>query len=1478
MVALAIPLSIYTAIRDPFVQSFATRTVAGMLSEKLGTKIFIRNFFFDIDLTLSLQDVVVNDLKGRPLLLADHINLGLFWSDFAHEIHLNSLTLDGIQMNIVRYENEDELNLQFLIDFFSGQADTAIVSEEPSAFALKLDKLLIRDTEFRYWDQNQDSPGQVGMDYNHLLISDINMLARKVEMHGDTIEADISRLSASDTCGLQLVSFAAGLKVTPQFTHITDAKFSTEKSEINLDVKFDYNGYTAFYDFVDSVRMQAILKPSNLYLAEIGYFAPILFSMKNRVSLAGNVEGFVRDFKASTLSFSFGNATDFLGSIEMVGLPDFYSTRIDMNIQKMNASIADLSGFELPDEMGKLPVPQEISALGNLSIKGIFKGFYNDFLAQASLHTPHGSITTDLIVRSNPINNQISYQGRLLSKKLSIGKLLSDESTFGLLSMDVKLKGKGISVKDAMFNIDGKISEVGFKGNVFKDIVLAGDYTNQQFNGKVLIDDEKLNFDFDGKVDFSTSKPVFDFLADIKHADLYKLNLLENDTIMQVQCKVHANVSGVKPDDIVGELRIDSALFIDSRGTYSMQQFSLNVQRDSLIPINLQLNTDFLSLEVGGQIDFAIIGKSFTDFVRHYVPLLGAESGETLTIPEQDFYVTLHIKNTETLTRLFMPSLHVAEGSSLNGVFTTRDYSLNATFRSNELRYGEMRFEKVFLKTASNDQMAKVDFNLSQIVFRDSTSIDTTVLGIDRPHFGVSLRNDSILMDVKWKDQLAVSRNRGDIIASFVPMRSDSAELKINHADILVNDSIVKISPDNLIRITNNYTSITNLNIGIGNQSLRLNGHVPLNESDSLDIIFGDWNISNFDLITQGYGFDLDGIISGDLQLANLRNRPAFFSNLTVNKLRLNNEKLGDARLLSSWSNSDESIYLNAQIINVGNVSTSKMLGLSGFYFPNRADDNLLFSLKLDNFRIKAIGPFLEGLLSKIEGLASGEFNLTGSLNKPVLTGKLNLMRTAFRIDYLNTVYSLQHDFEFENNLISFNDLVLYDTLGNKAEVSGNITHDYLRNFIFNIQIDPDNFLALNTTRAQNELFFGTAIMSGNVSIKGPIENIGLNITATTNKGTSMVIPFDGASSVSDNEYVIFIQNEQEKQEEAIALQTKKSSQAFNINLNTYVTPDANLKIFLPYNMGNLESRGSGNIRMGANSNGDFTLAGDYIVEKGQFNFVFENLVRKRFDLLEGGRISWTGDPYDANIDVSGLYKVKTSVSSLGIVLDTTTSLRNRVNVECIIHLTNQLFNPDIKFSIRLPNVDDDTRQRVFAVLDTTNDAMMTQQMISLLVLGSFSYTGGSNASLSSSYINVLSNQLSNWLSQISKDFDIGLHYKPGDELTNNELEVALSTQLFNDRVSIDGNFGMIDSRSTAQNASNIVGDVDISVKITQDGRLRAKAFNHSNINSLYYNSAFDNYAPYTQGIGLSYRQEFDRFGDLFMRKKKKINKNTTIP
>ena len=120
-------------------------------------------------------------------------------------------------------------------------------------------------------------------------------------------------------------------------------------------------------------------------------------------------------------------------------------------------------------------------------------------------------------------------------------------------------------------------------------------------------------------------------------------------------------------------------------------------------------------------------------------------------------------------------------------------------------------------------------------------------------------------------------------------------------------------------------------------------------------------------------------------------------------------------------------------------------------------------------------------------------------------------------------------------------------------------------------------------------------------------------------------------------------------------------------------------------------------------------------------------------------------------------------------------------------------------------------------------------------------------------------------LSQISKDFDIGVNYRPGDQLTPRELELALSTQLFDNRVTIDGAVGM-NSYSDATQPTQIIGDVLVEVKITEDGRFRFKAFNRTNSVG---DMLISNYSHYTQGVGIVFRKEFNKLGDLLKRTKK---------
>lgn len=1443
------------------------RSVTTYLSRELGTTIKIKSFYVDLRLSLEVNDLVVYDLKGDTLLATGQLKVRPS-KDIFTKMSFSSVSLDNTTFRLVKHENEEDLNMQFILDYFQSLSDTSVRTKATEKTHLQLGTLRLKNASFIYWDQNNDQPGIPGMDYAHLNISNILLDMEGLVLWGDSIQLRINRLSARDTSGIVLDHMqAARMIYSPTGIRTKGLIIETGSSRLDADLDFTFSHPYAFLDFIDSVHMDASIRKSTLMMSDLSPFAEELTVMKNKLVFSGTFEGSVSDFRAREFDLSFGTNSLISADVRLEGLPDIYSTYVTLDLHNLITNSADLEAFAVPVEGGRIPLPEQISLLQTITVDGRFDGFYDDFITSMNFRTGIGNIFADLLVRKNRTTTRIHYSGQIRARNVDLEKMFGSSYAPSALHADLRLDGKGVSQKTIDARIDGKISFMSLLGNDFRDIMLGGVYTGNTFDGKVTIDDSKLRLDFSGLADFNEASPEFKCTVNIPHADLYKLNLSDLDETMVISTIISADFTGLKPDDISGEVSLNKTRYADSRGSYQMERLVLKSFSDHLFPKRLQINCDFFDFELAGSFVIQDMGESFKHFLSDYIVFEEFQPG-TKTPIEQDFYVFLKFRETETLRRLLMPSLVVSNDLSFSGTYTSKSQMLNTTLNSSVLGISGVKMTDVLLKSTSDRWQAKVELTGTEFIFRDSSERDTTTLGINKPVFTTMLADQSIQFQLGWNDERPIARNKGNIRGIFNTGIDILGELRIIDADLVVNDSVWTISQGNKVKITRQQTHIESVEVSLGNQKITVNGNLPFNEHDTLMVGFRQWDLSNFDLITKGSGLDLDGVITGDLQLANLSNSPAFFSNLHINNLLMNREQLGDARIVSSWSSVDESVYLNAQLIHIGNVGAGRMLNLRGFYYPGLKANNLAFSLSLDNFRIKALSPFMSGIVSNVEGLASGELSINGSLQKPEIKGLISLKRTGFVVDYLNTAYSLSHDFEISPSAINLNDLVLYDNQSNKAVVNGSITHDYLKNFRLKVRILPDNFMALNTNSSMNELFYGTARVSGGMEINGPFDDIFMNINAVTMKGTNIFIPLNTTATIEDYDYVVFVSRSDTLTSDKPKIAEKQPEQKFGLNLETQVTPDAGVKIFLPYNMGDLEANGNGNLRMGINSNGDFSLLGDYIIKSGQFNFVFENLVRRRFDLLEGGRISWTGDPMDADIDIRGLYKVKTSVGSLGLVLDSTSSFRNRVNVDCIIHLSQQLFNPTIKFSIHLPNADDNVRQMVFSVLDTTNEAMMTQQMISLLVLGSFSYSSGDQAGLGSSSFNVLSNQLSNWLSQISKDFDIGLHYKPGDKISSEELEVALSTQLFNDRITIDGNFGVAGNRVQSQNASNIVGDIDVNFLITRDGRLRLKAFNHSNVNSWYNSNSFEKIAPYTQGVGITYKQEFDNFGDLFRRKK----------
>lgn len=260
-------------------------------------------------------------------------------------------------------------------------------------------------------------------------------------------------------------------------------------------------------------------------------------------------------------------------------------------------------------------------------------------------------------------------------------------------------------------------------------------------------------------------------------------------------------------------------------------------------------------------------------------------------------------------------------------------------------------------------------------------------------------------------------------------------------------------------------------------------------------------------------------------------------------------------------------------------------------------------------------------------------------------------------------------------------------------------------------------------------------------------------------------------------------------------------------------------------------------------------------------------------------------------LDISAVYNLKTTISELLPVdvgasegsdgEEVVSESGRKVPVECVLNLSDNLRNPSVKFDINFPSLESQSKSYIQSLFSSQDE--VNKQMFSLLVLNRFyrsDNTGdyGTQAQTAgvTTVTEMMSNQLSNWLSQISNNVDIGVAYRMGDpnrEVSSDEIELALSTQLLNDRVTISAN-GNMDVGNTrngtdSDRKTNIAGDFDVEVKLNRQGTLKMKAYSHTNEKILYNNTEM------IQGVGISYQETFGTLRELlrkyfgFLRRKK---------
>ena len=287
-------------------------------------------------------------------------------------------------------------------------------------------------------------------------------------------------------------------------------------------------------------------------------------------------------------------------------------------------------------------------------------------------------------------------------------------------------------------------------------------------------------------------------------------------------------------------------------------------------------------------------------------------------------------------------------------------------------------------------------------------------------------------------------------------------------------------------------------------------------------------------------------------------------------------------------------------------------------------------------------------------------------------------------------------------------------------------------------------------------------------------------------------------------------------------------------------------------------------------------MNGKYTLDKGDYNFTLQDIIIKDFTILKDSFIQFDDDPLDAELGISAVYAVNANLTDLDESFAQDKDMnRTNVPVQAVLNVTGKMTNPEVNFDLNCPTLTQDAIRKVKSIVNTQD--MMNRQIIYLLALSRFytpEYTGAQsqNNELTSVASSTISSQLANILGQVSENLSIAPNFRSNKgDFSDIEVDVALSSQLLNNRLLINGNLGYRD-KSLNANGSTFIGDFDIEYLLTKTGNIRLKAYNHYNDQNYYIKSALT-----TQGVGVMFKHDFNRFFD-FLKPKKKSVPSDTVP
>ena len=1328
----------------------------------------------------------------------------------------------------------------------------------PTPDIFQIGKVQADNFTYRQTSYTQELPATGGIDWTDFDIT-ASLRGHNLKYTGGRMSGVLDAASARENkTGYEIKSLSGRARVGMGKATIEKIHFKDPYSDLYIPLYSMAwkNVQKDFDDFVNRIRQEASIASGTLGARTVYAYSGVEFLRDSPLTLEfgkSHAQGYINDLHIDRLKFTeSGSGIKGDVSATLTGLTEIQDLLLDARINSLDFTAPGITSL-----LSSLGVEADLSNFAKgapFSFSGQARGPLNRLDAAGKLSVGKGSGGFNLDIRNlSDTLRPLEIRGTVDTRELDLGMLTGAEA-LGKCTANTGLRATLDGKKTSVIVDSLMVDRLGALGYDYTGIAAAGKYSGNAFDGKIICADPNLNFIFQGIFNLSqqSGNALYKFYANVGYADLQALNLDKRGT-SKVSGRINTDFMVLEDGDIIGDIAVSDLSLENDLGPRHIGDLLLSAHSGEDVN-RLQLKSGFLEGGYAGSGSYTDILRDLqTITTRRELPALYSANDPDTGSDAHSYELSLDFHDSRDLLSYALPGLYIADSTRVD--ISSDRGRLEGRIRSPRLAWGR-------------NYLKGVDISLDNL----GSSLNATVVSDEMNLAGIGFSNSALTAYAQENnifagfhyDGIRGLNNVGEIYLAGDIFRDaqDTLCIRANPLSSYIRfDSNQWDMDESQIYLRAGDARIDGFRMHNGDQVVSLDGGLSANSPDtlSLGIRNVDMSVINY-FTTQDY--DIRGRTSGKALLSSpLNGNIRALANIACDSLTVSGTDAGTIRAAGIYDSASD--LVNVYLRNI--VGEKEALAASGSYKPDGKYVDL--SVEMDRLNLVMARPFAQGILDDMSGGMSGTISAKGPLDRMELSSRdASIDSASFKLAFTGVQYTVNGPLHIDNGGIHFDDISVTDDKRGSAMLSGGIGISDLSH----ITMDAGMKLrGLEVLERSGGSFGGNIFADGDIYISGPTDAILLEADlATAGEGRLMVYA-GGSASASRSDLLTFTSHEPVYEDpyegvlsELFEIQKSKSkgSEPSDFMARVRITTNSGLQAQVDLDEtgeNRLNIRGDGTIGVNVRpSKGLLDISGDYNITDGRYRFAIPGIVSKDFSIDEGSSITFNGDVMESLLDIGATYSLRTSLNRL---LADTSAVSTRRQVECGIRISDHLSDPSVNFSIDVPDLDPVSKAAVESALNTEDK--LQKQFVALLVTGSFlpdeqSGIVNNNNFLYSNMAEIVAGQLSNMLTRLDIPLDMDLAYQQSRS-GRNLFDLAVSTELFNNRVVVNGSVG--NRQYSGAQQGEVVGDMDIDIKLDPVGQFRLKLFSHSA-------DEYTNYLDYSQrnGVGVSYQKEFNTWRQLF--------------